>query len=142
MTTPIMLAACSRRVREQVIGVHREALPEPALHRAVAAGAQEDLCRLRAVELLGDDHLPACGGHHPGDRPASRAERRGDGVDVRHDAPAVAAAGHEARAPASDDVATYLLIRMLASGLILALADAPTEVHQTTVAKQVLRGTS
>ena len=29
---------------------------------------------------------------------------------------------------------------MLASGLMLALADGPTEVHQTTVAKQVLRG--
>jgi acyl-CoA dehydrogenase len=32
------------------------------------------------------------------------------------------------------------LTRMLASGLLLALADGPTEVHQTTVAKQVLRG--
>ena len=32
------------------------------------------------------------------------------------------------------------LTRMLASGLMLALADGPTEVHQTTVAKQVLRG--
>jgi len=31
------------------------------------------------------------------------------------------------------------LTRMLASGLMLALADGPTEVHQTTVAKQVLR---
>ena len=29
---------------------------------------------------------------------------------------------------------------MLASGLMLALADGPTEAHQTTVAKQVLRG--
>ncbi len=32
------------------------------------------------------------------------------------------------------------LTRMLASGIMLALADGPTEVHQTTVAKQVLRG--
>jgi acyl-CoA dehydrogenase len=32
------------------------------------------------------------------------------------------------------------LTRMFASGLMLALADGPTEVHQTTVAKQVLRG--
>jgi acyl-CoA dehydrogenase len=32
------------------------------------------------------------------------------------------------------------LVRMLASGLLLGLADGPTEVHQTTVAKQVLRG--
>jgi acyl-CoA dehydrogenase len=32
------------------------------------------------------------------------------------------------------------LTRMLASGLLLGLADGPTEVHQTTVAKQVLRG--
>ena len=32
------------------------------------------------------------------------------------------------------------LTRMLASGLLLALADGPTEVHQTTVAKQLLRG--
>jgi acyl-CoA dehydrogenase len=32
------------------------------------------------------------------------------------------------------------LTRMLASGLLLALADGPTEVHQTAVAKQVLRG--
>jgi len=31
------------------------------------------------------------------------------------------------------------LTRMFASGLMLALADGPTEVHQTTVAKQVLR---
>jgi acyl-CoA dehydrogenase len=32
------------------------------------------------------------------------------------------------------------LTRMFASGVMLALADGPTEVHQTTVAKQVLRG--
>jgi acyl-CoA dehydrogenase len=32
------------------------------------------------------------------------------------------------------------LTRMFASGLLLALADGPTEVHQTTVARQVLRG--
>jgi len=32
------------------------------------------------------------------------------------------------------------LTRMLASGLMLALADGPTEVHQTTVARQLLRG--
>jgi acyl-CoA dehydrogenase len=32
------------------------------------------------------------------------------------------------------------LTRMLASGLMLALADGPTGVHQTTVAKKVLRG--
>jgi acyl-CoA dehydrogenase len=32
------------------------------------------------------------------------------------------------------------LTRMLASGLLLGLADGPTEVHQTTVATQVLRG--
>jgi acyl-CoA dehydrogenase len=32
------------------------------------------------------------------------------------------------------------LTRMLASGFMLALADGPTEVHQATVAKQVLRG--
>ncbi len=31
------------------------------------------------------------------------------------------------------------LTRMFASGLMLALADGPTEVHQTTVAKQLLR---
>jgi len=29
---------------------------------------------------------------------------------------------------------------MFVGGLLLALADGPTEVHQTTVAKQVLRG--
>jgi acyl-CoA dehydrogenase len=32
------------------------------------------------------------------------------------------------------------LTRMYAGGLMLALADGPTEVHQTTVARQVLRG--
>jgi acyl-CoA dehydrogenase len=32
------------------------------------------------------------------------------------------------------------LTRMFASGVLLALADGPTEVHQTSVAKQVLRG--
>jgi len=32
------------------------------------------------------------------------------------------------------------LTRMFTSGLLLALADGPTEVHQTTVARQVLRG--
>jgi acyl-CoA dehydrogenase len=32
------------------------------------------------------------------------------------------------------------LTRMFASGVLLALADGPTEVHLTTVAKQVLRG--
>jgi acyl-CoA dehydrogenase len=31
------------------------------------------------------------------------------------------------------------LTRMFASGLLLALADGPTEVHSTTVAKQLLR---
>lgn len=31
------------------------------------------------------------------------------------------------------------LVRLLQSGLVLALADGPTEVHQTTVARQLLR---
>jgi len=32
------------------------------------------------------------------------------------------------------------LMRMLTTGIMLALADGPTEVHQTTVARQLLRG--
>jgi hypothetical protein len=52
----------------------------------------------------------------------------------------VCEAGHPGPRRALGTTHDMPLTRMLASGLLLGLADGPTEVHQATVATQVLRG--